>query len=43
MESNKNFESQVPQDVLSKDFLSQFKTEEDVSNFLKTLHTQVVE
>ena len=45
MESkNKNdFEGQVPQELLSKEFLSQFKTEEDVSNFLKTLHTQVVE
>lgn len=24
----------IPQDFLSKDFLSQFKSEEDVSNFL---------
>jgi len=41
--NKKNFEGQVPQELLSKEFLSQFKTEEDVSNFLKTHHTQVME
>ena len=33
----------VPDEVLSKEFLSQFKTEGDVSNFLKQLHAQVLE
>jgi len=33
----------VPKELLSKDFLSQFKTEEDVSRFLKELHSQVLE
>ena len=33
----------VPDEVLSKEFLSQFKTESDVSKFLKQLHTQVLE
>ena len=33
----------IPQDFLSKDFLSQFKTEEDVSNFLTDLHARVLE
>lgn len=33
----------VPEVVLSKEFLSQFKTEEDVSRFLKDLHSQVLE
>lgn len=33
----------VPKEVLSKEFLSQFKTEEDVSNFMKQLHSQVLE
>lgn len=33
----------VPSDLLSKEFLSQFKTEADVSKFLKDLHTQVLE
>lgn len=33
----------VPSDLLSKEFLSQFKTEEDVSRFLKDLHSQVLE
>jgi len=33
----------VPAELLSKEFLSQFKTEEDVSRFLKELHSQVVE
>ena len=31
----------VPDEVLSKEFLSQFKTEADVSKFLKQLHAQV--
>ena len=31
----------VPDEVLSKEFLSRFKTEADVSNFLKQLHAPV--
>lgn len=33
----------VPDEVLNKEFLSQFKTEEDVSKFLTKLHAQVLE
>ena len=33
----------VPNEVLRKEFLSQFKTEADVSKFLKQLHAQVLE
>lgn len=33
----------VPDEVLSKEFLSQFRTEADVSKFLKQLHAQVLE
>lgn len=33
----------VPAEMLSKEFLSQFKTEQDVSRFLKDLHSQVLE
>ena len=33
----------IPKDLLSKDFLSQFETEEDVSNFLIDLHARVLE
>ena len=33
----------VPDEVLSKEFLSQFRTEADVSQFLKKLHSQVLE
>ena len=33
----------MPDEVLSKEFLSQFKTEADVSKFLKQLHAQVLE
>lgn len=33
----------VPDELLSKEFLSQFKTEQDVSKFLKDLHSQVLE
>ena len=33
----------VPDGGLSKEFLSQFKTETDVSKFLKQLHAQVLE
>lgn len=33
----------VPSELLSKEFLSQFKTEADVSKFLKKLHSQVLE
>ena len=32
----------VPDEVLSKEFLSRFKTEADVSKFLKQLHAQVL-
>ena len=33
----------VPDEVLSKEFLVQFKTEADVSKLLKQLHAQVLE
>ena len=33
----------VPDEVLNKGFLSQFRTEADVSKFLKQLHAQVLE
>jgi putative transposase len=33
----------VPAEMLNKEFLSQFKTEQDVSRFLKDLHSQVLE
>ena len=33
----------VPDEVLSKKFLNQFKTEADVSKFLNQLHAQVLE
>ena len=33
----------VPDEVLSKEFISQFKTEANVSKFLKYLHVQVLE
>ena len=33
----------APDKALSKEFLSQFKTEADVSKFLKQLHAQVLE
>lgn len=33
----------IPKDFLSKDFLRQFKSEEDVSNFLTDLHARVLE
>ena len=33
----------VPKEVLSKEFLSQFNAEADVSKFLKKLHAQVLE
>jgi len=33
----------IPKDFLDKEFLSQFKTGEDVSTFLKILHTQMYE
>jgi|GEM_PF-5647929 len=35
--------TEVPPELLSKEFLSQFKSEEDVSQFLKDLHSQVLE
>jgi transposase-like protein len=33
----------IPKGLLSKEFLSQFKSQEDVSNFMKELHTKVFE
>lgn len=33
----------LPKEVLTKEFLSQFKSEDDVSRFLKDLHSQVLE
>lgn len=33
----------VPDELLSKEFLSRFKSEQDVSRFLKELHSQVLE
>jgi Transposase and inactivated derivatives len=33
----------VPKELLSKEFLSQFRTEDDVSRFLSDLHAQVLE
>lgn len=33
----------IPKELLNKEFLSQFKTEEDVSNFLTSLHARVLE
>jgi hypothetical protein len=33
----------IPKDFLDKEFLSQFKTGEDVSIFLKSLHAQMYE
>jgi len=33
----------IPKDLLSKEFLSQFKSEEDVSKFLTDLHARVLE
>ena len=33
----------VPSGMLSKEFLNQFKAEQDVSKFLKDLHAQVLE
>lgn len=33
----------VPRELLSKEFLSQFRTEDDVSRFLSDLHAQVLE
>ena len=33
----------VPDSLLTKEFISQFKTEDDVSKFLSKLHSQVLE
>ncbi len=33
----------IPNELLTKEFLSQFKSESDVSNFLKELHVQVLD
>jgi transposase-like protein len=41
--SKKERELAVPNEMLTKEFLSQFKTEQDVSKFLKQLHAQVLE
>ncbi|MFR9547173.1 MAG: IS256 family transposase [Rikenellaceae bacterium] len=41
--SKKTKRQALPNELLSKEFLSQFKTEEDVSTFLKDLHAQVLE
>ena len=41
--SKKVRELAVPNEMLTKEFLSQFKTEQDVSKFLKQLHAQVLE
>ncbi len=38
-----NKRTDIPPELLSKEFLKQFKTEEDVSKFLKHLHSQVLE
>lgn len=43
MSNEKKKHQSVPSELLSKEFLSQFKTEEDVSRFLKDLHAQVFE
>lgn len=39
----KNITMKIPKDFLDKEFLSQFKTGEDISTFLKSLHTQMYE
>lgn len=41
--SKKERELAVPNEMLTKEFLSQFKTEQYVSKFLKQLHAQVLE
>ena len=33
----------LPKEVLNKEFISQFKTEEDVSQFMTDLHLQLLE
>ena len=38
-----NKRTDIPPELLSKEFFKQFKTEEDVSKFLKNLHSQVLE
>lgn len=43
MGNEKKKRQAVPSELLNKEFLSQFKTEEDVSRFLKDLHAQVFE
>ena len=35
--------SQLGKDLISKELLSQFNTEEDVSNFMRNLHSQLLE
>ena len=34
---------ELPPGLITKEFLKQFKSEEDVSNFMKDLHSQVLE
>lgn len=34
---------EIPKELLSKELLSQFKSEEDVSKFLTTFHSRVLE
>lgn len=43
MEKEKNKKHLLPGSALSKEFLSQFTTESDVSSFLKDLHAQMLE
>lgn len=33
----------LPKEILNKEFISQFKTEEDVSQFMTDLHSQLLE
>ena len=41
--SKKEKERAVSEEMLTKEFLSPFKTEQDVSKFLKKLHAKVLE
>jgi len=43
MDSMSKKHEAVPRELLSKEFLSQFRTEDDVSRFLSDLHAQVLE
>lgn len=33
----------LPKEILNKEFISQFKTQEDVSQFMTDLHSQLLE